>query len=381
MNDPRDPFKSAREQDGILSVLGDGEDVSMILRLKDLRKAAKDWKQFSSDHPLRVLIHSEAHVRSVRQLPIETDPPDHTDYREIVEPLFRRPTEPAYIEDMEALVDRMVKEALAQGVLEAVEGFALPLQSRALTRLFGMPESEAEEWIRWGIHVFLFQEKQREDGKNFLEKYTAKQFARAEENPGEDFFSILNRAEFRGRPLTLEEKQGFANVAFAGGRDTVINTITGILGYFAEHPEGLDFLREDPDRIPAATEEFVRFISPLTSIARSCPHGAQVGDHSIPPGGRAALCWPSANRDGQVFQDPDKVILNRCPNPHVGFGFGTHTCLGAAQARLVIRSLLKSLCRQVHSVKKISEVWNIETESSYTRRTGHHSLTIRLQEK
>lgn len=377
MTDPSDPFKCARESDGVLNVLGDGEDVTMLLKLKDVRKAAKDWKTFSSDHPLRVLIHSEADVRSVRQLPIEIDPPDHGEYRAIVEPLFRKPTEPEYIKNMETLVSKCLAEAIEKGGLELVKDFSLPLQSHALTRLFQMPESEADEWISWGVHVFYDKETDVEEG-HFLENYSGKKFAEAEANPGDDFFSLLNQAEFRGRRLSFEEKQGYASVALSGGRDTVIHTVTGVLHYVAEHPEALDFLREDPQHILTATEEFVRYISPLTSIARTCPHATKIRNHEITDGGRVAFCWPSANRDEDIFKDPDNVILDRSPNPHIGFGFGPHSCLGAQHARLILRSLLKALCTQVESLEVISSIPNIETESSYKRQAGYKSVQMRF---
>lgn len=377
--DPLDPFKPARESDGFMSVRADDQDLTMLLKLKDVRKAAKDWKSFSSDHPLRGSIHSEAEFRSVRQLPLETDPPEHTDYRALVEPLFRRPMEADYIQDMEELVSAHLADAIEKKEVEVVKDFALPLQSHALTRLFGLPASEADEWISWGIHVFYDSDRGVEDG-HFLERYSARKFAEAEKNPGDDFFSHLNHIEYRGRKLTFEEKQGFANVALSGGRDTVIKTIVTILIYVAENPDTLDFLREDPQRILTATEEFIRYISPLSTIARSCPHAVKVGDREIPAGGRVALCWPSANRDREVFKDPDKVILDRSPNPHVGFGFGPHSCLGAQHARLIIRSLLKSLCHQVDSLEVLSVVPNMEVESSFKLLSGYKSVHVRFSE-
>jgi cytochrome P450 len=377
MTDPRDPFAEARKQRGTLQVRGDDEDVTFLLRLKDVRKAAKDWKTFSSDHPLRVLIHSEASVRSVRQLPIEIDPPEQPEYRAVVEPLFRRPQEPDYIADMEALVDRQVLHAIEQGEIEAVSGFSLPLQSYALTRLFRIPESEAEEWIGWGVHVFYHQGDAVQEG-HFLESYSGRKFKEAEENPGDDFFTLLNQAEFRGRALTFEEKQGYASVALSGGRDTVIHTITSMLVILGEKPELLDRLREDPELIPNAVEEFVRYVSPLTHIARTCPHATQVAEQKIDEQGRVALCWPSANRDENHFEDPDMYKVDRCPNPHIGFGFGVHTCLGAPHARLIFRSLLKSLCLRVERIDVMATEPNIETESSFKRQNGYASARLCL---
>ena len=145
-----DPFRDARQQEGVLPIPAGDETIPMLLRHEEVRRAAKDWRTFSSDAPFRVPIPSEEHLRHDRQLPIETDPPDHTEYRELVEPLFLRAREPAYLERIEAIVTRLVEESLAHETNEVVEGFALPLQSRALTVLLNVPEAEADRWIGWG---------------------------------------------------------------------------------------------------------------------------------------------------------------------------------------------------------------------------------------
>lgn len=372
-----DPFKEARRESGILKAEFQGREIPMVLRHKAVRKAAKDWKTFSSDAPFRVVIPSEEAVRSVRQLPIETDPPDHTDYRKLVEPLFRRPREPEMIAAIEGLVDRMVHAAIGKESVEAVREFALPMQSLALTHLLNMPEAEAETWISWGTHVF----RDGEDGAgkgSVLELYINEQFDRAEKEPGDDFFSVLSQATFRGRRLTREELSGFANLTFAGGRDTVINSITGILAFFADNPQRLDWLREHPEAVITATEEFVRVISPLTHIGRVCPVDTPVDGMTVPAKERISLCWASANMDESVFEKPAEVRLDRKPNPHVGFGSGPHNCLGAHHARLVIRSLLKRLMQSVRTIELQEALENLERESHYTRKVGYDKLRVRF---
>ena len=184
----------------------------------------------------------------MRQLPIETNPPEHTDYRKITEPFFQRAKDPAVMASIERLMGDMLQSALEQESVEIVNDFALPFQSRALTYLLNVSESEADIWIGWGIHVFKVTGGEFKQG-NVLEDYLHQQFDRATANPGDDFFSALTTATFHGRPLTREEMMGFANLAFAGGRDTIIHTISCALGYLAQHPEALDYLREDPSRI------------------------------------------------------------------------------------------------------------------------------------
>ena len=372
-----DPFQEARNTSGILQCPFHGENITMILRHEDVRKAAKDWQTFSSDAPFRVPIPSEEDVRSMRQLPIETNPPEHTDYRAIVEPFFQRAKNPEVIAQVEALIEGLLTRALEGDAVEVVNEFALPVQSRALTYLLNVPESEGEIWIGWGIHVFKVTGGEFKTG-SVLEDYLQRKFDEAEANPGADFFSVLTQATYRDRKLTREEMMGFANLAFAGGRDTIIHTISCALGYLAEHPESLEYLREDPKRITLASEEFFRVFMPLTHIGRVCPVDTGVHGVTVKAGERISLAWASANFDEAAFPEPLEVHLDRKPNPHISFGFGTHLCLGAPHARLILRSLLRLCCERVKSITIIEARERVEHEAKFDRTLGYESLRVRL---
>ena len=103
----------------------------------------------------------------------------------------------------------------------------------------------------------------------------------------------------------------------------------------------------------SATEELFRVLSPLPQIARVCPVGFTHGELKVAPDQRAGLCWASANRDETIFDAPEDVRLDRKPNPHVAFGAGAHTCLGAPMARLIMRRLLWFLGNQVEEIRVI----------------------------
>ncbi|MHB1306141.1 MAG: cytochrome P450, partial [Limisphaerales bacterium] len=303
---PRDPFRDDRHRDGVLRCPFQGETLPMILRHADVREAAKDWKTFSSDAPFRVPIPSEEEVRTMRQLPIETNPPEHTEYRAIVEPFFQRARQPGVVAQVEALIGRMLSEALSRESIEIVNEFALPVQSRALTYLLNVPEAEADVWIGWGIHVFKATSGGFKKG-SVLEEYLHAQFDRAEANPGEDLFSALATATYRGRRLTREEMMGFGNLTFAGGRDTIIHSISSIIAYLGRNPAALEYLREDPKRIVHAGEEFFRVFMPLTHIGRVCPVDTNVHGVPVKAGGRVSLAWAAANFDETVFEAPEEI--------------------------------------------------------------------------
>ncbi len=348
----------------------------MLLRHEDVRLAAKNWESFSSDAPFRVPVPSEEDVRTMRQLPIETNPPEHTHYRDLVEPFFLRAKNPEVIAKVESLIEEMLIDALHKDSVKIVSDFALPIQSRALTYLLNVPESEADTWIKWGIHVFRVGEGMKKGVE--LEQYLHAQFDRGSLQKGDDFFSTLAHAQYLERPLTREEMMGFANLAFAGGRDTIIHTIACAIGYLAEHPEDFEFLRADPKRITLASEEFFRVFMPLTQIGRVCPteteiHGVKVGANQ-----RISLCWSSANFDETAFPEPMKVRLDRKPNPHLSFGFGTHLCLGAPHARLLLRTLLKVLCQRVSTITLLKAEERVEREAVYNRTLGYESLEVQF---
>ena len=374
---PSDPFKAKREAAPVARYEFQGEQIPMILRHAEVRQAAKDWKTYSSDAPFRVPIPSEEEARSMRQLPIETDPPVHGEYRAIAEPYFQRPKLPEMVAKVEALIDELLRAALARETTEIVHGFALPIQARALTYLLDTDEREAETWISWGVHVFRVRGGLKKGVE--LEDYLTRKFDAVSQAPGRCFFSALTQARFQGRPLTREEMMGFANLTFAGGRDTVIHTIACALGHLAANPEALTYLREDPKRIVHASEEFFRFFMPLTHIGRVCPVATSVHGEQVPAGGRVSLGWASANRDESVFPEADVFKIDRKPNPHISFGFGEHLCLGAPHARLLLRTLLQKCVELVDGMEVVSAEERTETEHSYERKLGYDSLVLKFR--
>jgi len=374
---PSDPFKEKREAGPVARYEFQGEQIPMILRHAEVRQAAKDWKTYSSDAPFRVPIPSEEEARSMRQLPIETDPPVHGEYRAIAEPYFQRPKLPEMVAKVEALIDELLRAALARETTEIVHGFALPIQARALTYLLDTDEREADTWIAWGVHVFRVRGGLKKGVE--LEDYLTRKFDAVSQAPGRCFFSALTQARFQGRPLTREEMMGFANLTFAGGRDTVIHTIACALGHLAANPEALTYLREDPKRIVHASEEFFRFFMPLTHIGRVCPVATSVHGEQVPAGGRVSLGWASANRDESVFPEADVFKIDRKPNPHISFGFGEHLCLGAPHARLLLRTLLQKCVELVGAMEIVSAEERTEVEHGYERKLGYESLVLRFR--
>ncbi len=372
----QDPFAAARrDRSRARAEVDHGSTIPMVLDHAEVKRVLREWQTFSSDDPQHITVRPETEVRDVRQLPIETDPPQHTAYRKLVEPFFRRPLDKEYQRGMQEMIDASLLAHVDAGEVEVVREFALPVQSKSLARMLGVGDDEAELWMNWGVHVFYDGDSVSKGAA--LTRYIRHRFAAAGTDR-HDFFSTLNRAEIDGRSLTMAEKEGFASVTFAGGRDTVIGSIVSTVAHLAEDAERFEWLRRDTSRLSMAVEEIVRHLSPVSALARRCPRGGTVGGEAVEPGGRVAVSYAAANYDERVFTCPANLQLDRSPNPHLAFGFGKHHCLGAAQARLVLRCLLLSLCTHVATIEVIDRDAQVDRQNCHTRVPGFNRLVVRF---
>lgn len=375
-----DPFDKARKKKGIGKIEDQNDPVVMVFRHKDVKQYAKNWQTFQSEaKPGRIVVPSEVHIRDTRQIPFEIDPPLHKEYRDLVEDWFRRPFQSEYETKLTEQIERLVEEILLKECLEVVHEFALPLQSNALTLLINVPLAEATTWISWGTHVFRSEDNPLDSSKaNILYDYLNEAIKKASLNPGDDMYSFLLNAEFQGRKLTKEEIKGVMILTFAGGRDTIINAVTNTIAYFAEHPKSLERIGQEPKLIHKATEELIRYFSPLTHMGRVVTTDTEVCEHAIKADSRISLCWASANRDASVFKNPNEVILDRKVNPHVAFGFGPHNCLGAHHTRKIMKGLMKVLAEKVQSIDIINTEENIEEWGKFHRKVGFEKLLVKF---
>ncbi len=212
---------------------------------------------------------------------------------------------------------------------------------------------------RGGTHVFRDFADSEEGNAAKLDRYLERAINEALNDPGDDFFGSLVKAEFLGRSLTREEIMGFANLAFAGGRDTIIHLITNSLHYLAANPGALEQLREDPDLAKTATEEFLRYFSPPTHIGRVVAQPTMIHGHHL--------------------EVDDLVSLDRRPNRHVAFGHGPHTCLGAPHSRMIMTTVLEQIALRVAGMRVVQEDETVEELGSLERVAGYDSLLLELE--
>lgn len=326
------------------------EDIVFVRGFRALRGVLNDWRTFSSDSHGFLVLTPQDKTRTFRQYPFELDPPLHTAYRAAIEPFYKRALASDYAARIQAVVSASVTTFLALDAVDVVRMFSLPLQSRALAVLLEMPATEADVWMGFGTDVF------KEGQEAALVSYLEQQTDIADREPSDSIFGVLKKLSIDGRPLTRDERLGFAHITFAGGRDTLIGLISAMIALFATEPDMLAVLRRTPTLVASATEELLRFVSPLGVLTRVCPHGGSVDGVDVAPGKRIALCYSRANRDPAVFADPDTFVIDRKPNPHLAFGSGPHSCLGNAHARLVARSLMRELANRVEQITCIEAV-------------------------
>jgi hypothetical protein len=308
-------------------------------------------------------------------IPQAVDPPEHTEYRKIMNPCFTNqaltPLEPVVREVANELLDKM----LEKDEFDFVKEFSEPFPTILFCQVAGFPLEDVPKMARWkdifvhgmragkaeelGLGIPVNEEglPQMEALRQVLAATTQELYAYCTElieerrrNPKDDILTSLVQAKYAGtRPLTNEELLQIAHLFILGGLDTVTATLGSIMFFFAEHPEKRSefiALMDDPDRLSSAIEELVRFTS-IVSPARRVTRDYNYRGLQLREGDFVILSTPSANRDESVFENPDEVIFDRHPNPHIGFIVGPHRCLGMNLARRELGIGLQEFHRRV----------------------------------
>ena len=168
--------------------------------------------------------------------------------------------------------------------------------------------------------------------------------------PQDDLFSDWLGAGMDG--MTMVQETG---LMIAGGAETTRTVIAHGLRVLADNPDVWDELAADPELLPGAVEEMIRWVTPLNNMFRRVQHDTTFAGTELKAGDRVALMYPAANRDPAVFDSPDRFDIHRDPNPHVAFGHGAHFCLGANLARIELRLLFEELTRRITNLRVVNE--------------------------
>lgn len=250
---------------------------------------------------------------------------------------------------VQAAVNSLLDEAEAKGQMDAMKDFAIPLPLLVIAQMMGMPNQD-RAFIRSLAEKLLFlgrgeldRMQPLTDGIKGLLEYLSPIVDQRISNPGDDLLSVLASGEKKG-VYTREEVLANAILLLLAGHETTINLICNGALALIQHPDQLKSFQEDPaGRTVRATEECLRYDAPVRSIQRIAAQDLEMGGKLIRKDDRLRWFISSANRDPEVFSDPDTFDIARYPNPHVAFGSGIHHCLGATLARLEGQEALKLL--------------------------------------
>lgn len=311
---------------------------------KEVRSALRDTSTYSSD------LQGDADVRDYRQIPLEVDPPRHHLYRAALAPYFVKPAIEMFASQFRQNSRHLIAEFFSEPN-EVVENLALKLVMRNLGVIYNRPQ-DVDEWLSWGPDVWTAAGPVRSG--EVLHTYMDRIYAEAQVGGYEDMWSEISRLEIEGKRVSADEFRGIVGVLLAGGRDTVVKLITGIVWHLGNRPDELELLKSNPELIPNAIQEFLRFLSPLPAMARTTsPESLR---SNLEDGDYVQISFISANFDEAVFEQPTKIQLRRNRIPHLSFGFGPHTCIGNHVAEIEARIFLEELIESGVS-------WSIDTKS------------------
>ncbi len=313
---------------------------------------------------------------------IAQDDPRHAAQRGLVSRRFTpkavREHEPWMRSTVDALIDGFAAggpgtgSATGSGEVEVVDAVAAQLPCRLTARLLGWPEERWADVKSWSERLMRY-DAVAYDGPSLMGMMEAivefngdlqEMVAERKGCPidhGSDLTTVWANAEIDGVPLDAESIMHETGLFISGGAETTRTVIARGLRTFCDHPDQWERLASEPHLMPTAIEELVRWVTPLNNFFRTAVADAVVAEgtdreHRFSAGDRLVLLYPSANRDEAVFTDPFTFDITRSPNPHLGFGFGAHFCLGASLARFELSMLFSSLAQRITNLRVAEEL-------------------------
>jgi cholest-4-en-3-one 26-monooxygenase len=328
-----------------------------ITRHADVMDVERRSSVFSSEGVYRaVLSPGESNM-------IAQDDPRHRQQRMLVQPQLTHAGVATRTAEVEALVAELVAEAVTQGEFDVVELIAGQLPARMTARLLGFPEEMWPEVKSWSERLMRTDMRDRDPVimNEFIDanrEFLGAMMPIMQEVsacPRNDFMSIWANAEIDGQKLPPEAIFHEVGLFIAGGAETTRTAISHGLRAFVDHPDQWEEMAAKPELINSAVEEVLRWVTPLNNFFRMALTDDVVGGQPIAAGDRIIMLYPSANRDESVFESPFEFDIHRNPNPHLSFGFGTHLCIGANLARLVLTTVFRELSGRATGLSVVSE--------------------------
>ncbi|MEU2440921.1 cytochrome P450 [Streptomyces rubradiris] len=294
---------------------------------------------------------------------LDLEPPDHTRIRRLVAKAFTPRTVERLGPYVRGLADELVAALVDNGGGDLLTDVAEPLPVAVIAELLGIPAADRPLLRPWSADICgMYELNPSEEtaaravrASTEFSGYLRELIAARRAEPGEDLVSALIAAHDEGDRLTEQELVSTAVLLLNAGHEATVNaTVNGWYALF-RHPGQLAALRADPSLVPSATEELLRYDTPLQLFERWVLDDIEIGGTTIPRGAEVALLFGSANHDPAVFADPGRLDLARAENPHISFGAGIHYCVGAPLARIELAASLTALLERAPTLALAAE--------------------------
>lgn len=328
----------------------DGPGFWVFSRYEDLKEISRDPATFASGEGTNIPTTKPEERMFIQSLMINMDPPQHVKYRRIVQKGFT----PRQVKLLEPSVRKqcaeIIEAARDRGEFDFVADVAAEFPMQVICEMMGIPQEDRRHVYELSNQLIGFDDPEfagsREGARAAaIEMYTyAQKLAREKlRNPGDDLTSILVTADVDGEKLTEHEFNSFFLLLALAGNETTRTATTHGMHLLIHHPEQRRRLVEDRSLVPKAIEEVLRYEPPVIYFRRTATRDTTLRGVEIRAGQKVTMWYPSANRDEEVFADPDRFDILRDPNPHLSFGIGEHFCLGANLARLELTVCFEEL--------------------------------------
>lgn len=360
---PAPDVEAVRDGAGIVRVPTPfGPPSWLLTRHEDVRRMLGDTTGFSNGWTTADLVGGA--TRDPRHLSgdgsgnlLSMDPPDHNRLRRMLTPEFTvrrmRRLEPRITEIVDEHLDLLERHG---SPADLVSQYALPIPSLVICELLGVPAADRDEFqerTREQLDLTVSDDDKVELGRA-AQAYMTDLVERARRDPGDDLIGMLIREH--DEQLTNAELIGVANLLLVAGHETTSHMLG--LGTLAllRHPEQLAAVRDDPESVPGAVEELMRWLSVVNSGSpRLATRDVELGGVTIRRGDLVSFNLPAANRDPGLVEEPERFDIARPANQHLGFGHGIHHCLGAPLARMEMRIAFPPLLRRFPTLRLADE--------------------------
>src|ERR1700742_1832873 len=294
---------------------------------------------------------------------IDMDDTAHLLRRKLVNAGFTRKRLKVQDESIGALCDWLIDAVCERGECDFVQDIAAPLPMAVIGDMLGVLADEREMFLKWSddMMVGLSSTVAEADIQATMDAfvayndYTRGKMEQRRAEPTEDLISVLVHSEVDGERLSDDDILQETLLILVGGDETTRHTISGGTEQLIGHREQWDLLRNDPDLLPGAIEEMLRWTSPLKNMCRTLTADTEFHGTQLHKGEKVMLMFESANFDEVVFGDPDNFCVQRDPNSHLAFGFGTHFCLGNQLARLQLSLMTRRILQRVPDLRLASQ--------------------------